>query len=139
WSSRAVRMLGLDVDRPETFFLTHADLRPAQELEHRDARQHRPEPVLGLEYQFEQLDRSLAESLSDDVELFSQRPGAARDHDRARRNAREDAVEGHDEQSDFQRLLLTPWLNRTRGRRKGERVLLRPLHQAFGHLLVDPI
>src|SRR2546428_152714 len=132
-------MFGLDVDRPKAFLLADADERPAQKLEHGDKGHDGLEAVFRLQDEREQLDRSPAEPVGDECELFLQRPGPPCDHNRSRWNSREDAVEGHDEEPDLERLLLAPRVHSARWWRKGDGILRGALHEAFSHLLVGPI
>src|ERR1700730_708847 len=129
----------LDADRPEAFLLPDADERPAQQLEHSDERDYGLEPVLGLEDQVEQLDRSLPQPPHDEVELLLEGPCPAADDHWSGRDARKHAVERHYEEPDLQRLLLACCLNRTRRRRECEGLVFDALHQALGHLLVSAV
>src|SRR5579859_7977209 len=129
----------LDVDRPEAVLLPHGDQPTAQQLEHRDERDHRLQAVLGLQDELYQLDRTAAQPVAHEVQLLLQRPGAAGDDHGPWRDAGEHAVESNHQEPDFEGLLLAARLDGTRGRREGERLLQAALHQLSRHLLVDAI
>src|SRR5207237_7461101 len=134
-----VRREHLDRDRTESYLLSKTDQRAADQLQHREERDHGFETVLGFEDQLDQLDRSLTQPISDEVQFLLQRPGAALHVQRPRRNAREHAVERRDQEVDVERFFLTTGLDRPGRRRKRERFLLRTFQKLTRYLLIGAV
>src|SRR6266849_1041897 len=107
------------MNRTEPLLLLYAHERPADELD--------------------ELYRTFAQAIGDEVELFLQRPGAAGDYQRTRWDTREHALERLDQEVHVERLLLPAGLEGPRRRRKRERLLLRALEQLARDLLVGAV
>ena len=127
------------MDGTESFFLTHADGRPPDELQQGHESDHRLEAILRFQDELDQLDRSVPQPVGDQVELFLQRPGPAMDDQRPRWYTRKDAVERGNEKVDVQRLFLSARLHRSRGRGKRKCFLLRALEQLARDLLIRAV